>query len=150
RLQPLTAILGMPRPPVRMAAATGSALLLLRCLEIVVVGYIGNADDQNPHLATGTMDDAGRDVYQTTLRHGLLHAVEDDAAAAIENVVKLGGTLVVVELGAVDVHGVGPGRGGQSRVLVTDEAVAPAASTSLAGSVPLVPDQQRACIGGTH
>jgi hypothetical protein len=80
------------RPP--SGAATGSALLLLRRLEIVVVGNIGNADDQNPHPATGTVHDPGRDVYQTALRHGLLHPIEDDAAAAIENVVKLGGTLV--------------------------------------------------------
>src|SRR6516164_6755095 len=42
-------------PPAR----SGSALrlgLLLRCLEIVVVGNIGNADDQDPHPATGTVD----------------------------------------------------------------------------------------------
>ena len=121
-------------------------LLLLRCLEIVVVGNIRNADHKNSHSAPGTVDDPRRDVYQTALRDGLLHPVEDHAAAPVEYVVKLGGTLVIVQFGAVDVHGVGPGRRGQSRVLVTDEAVAPAASTSLAGSVPLVPDQQWARI----
>src|SRR6516162_9815234 len=124
-------------------------------LEIVFVGNIGNADDQNPHPATGTVDDPGRDVYQTTLRHGLLHPVEDDASAAVEDVVKLGGTLVVVELGAVNVHGVRPSRGGSRRVLVADEAVAPAAGTALAGGVTLVPNQQRArtsdlWLDGTH
>ena len=87
----------------KSVATAGSALLLLRCLEIVVVGDIRNADHKNPHPATGTVDDPGRDVYQTALRHGLLHPVEDHAAAAVEYVVKLGGTLVVVELGIVDV-----------------------------------------------
>src|SRR6516225_2058342 len=137
------------------AAAPGSALLRLRCLEIVVVGKIRNADHKNPHSAPGTVDDPRRDVYQTALRDGLLPPVEDHAAAPVQYVVKLGGTLVVVQLGAVDVHGVGPGRRGQSRVLVTDEAVAPASSTALAGSVPLVPNQQWARISapgvsGTH
>jgi hypothetical protein len=67
----------------RSGSAPDSALLLLRCLEIVVVGNIRNADYKNAHSASGTVDDPRRDVYQTALRDGLLHPVEDHAAAPV-------------------------------------------------------------------
>src|SRR5580704_17823830 len=120
----------MPRSAVRL-------LSWWRGLEIIVIGNIGDADDQHPHPAPGAVDDPGRDVDQRALRHGLFHAVVDDAAAAVENVVKLGGTLVIVEPGTINVDRVCPGHRGQWRVLVADQAVAPSASTALARCVTL-------------
>jgi hypothetical protein len=70
-----------------------------------------DADDEDAHLATGTVDDAGRDVDEGTFADGLLDAVEHDGAAAVEDVVEFGGAFVVVELRAVDVHGMRPGGG---------------------------------------
>jgi hypothetical protein len=57
------------------------------------------------------VDDAGRDVDEGAFAHGLFDAVEHDGAAAFEHVVELRGALVVVQLRAVDVHGMRPGGG---------------------------------------
>jgi hypothetical protein len=81
----------------------------MRCLEVVVIGDVRDADDQNPHPATSTVNDTGRDVNERTFGDGLFDPIENDAAVAIENIVELGGTLVVMELGAVNVHSMSPG-----------------------------------------
>jgi hypothetical protein len=57
------------------------------------------------------VDDPGRDVDQTAFRHGLLYPVEKDAAAALKDVVQLGGALMVVKPGTINIHGVRPDRG---------------------------------------
>jgi len=54
------------------------------------------------------VNDSRRDVDKRTFGNWMLDAIERDTAAALENVVKLSGTLVVMELGTVDVHGVCP------------------------------------------
>ena len=78
------------------------------CLEVVVIGDVRDADDEHAHPAKRTVNDAGRDVDEGTLGNRMLDAVQNDAAAAVEDVVQLGGTLVKMELGAVDVHGTRP------------------------------------------
>jgi hypothetical protein len=80
-------------------------------LKIIILSDVRDADDKDAHLATGSVDDAGRDVDEGTLADGLLDAVEHDGTATFEDVVELGGAFVVVELRAVDVHGMCP-RGG--------------------------------------
>ena len=47
----------------------------LRHLKIIILRNVRDADDEDAHLATGTVDDAGRDVDEGTLADGLLHAV---------------------------------------------------------------------------
>jgi hypothetical protein len=90
------------------------------------------------------MDDAGRDVDEGAFADGLLHAVEDDMSAASEDVVEFRGALVVVELCAVDVHGMCPRGGGKFSVLAADEAVTPAASAAFACGVAFMADEERA------
>jgi hypothetical protein len=74
----------------------------------------------------------------------MLDAVEDDGAAALQNVVQLGRTLVIMELGSVDVYGVRPRGGGKGCVFATDEPVSPTAGTPFSGCLALVADQDRA------
>ena len=104
----------MPAPAVkdfgvlhRKRVATRLLSLLWR-LEVVVIGDVWDTDDENPHPAKSAVNDSRRDVNQGTLGNGMLDAIEKDTPAALENVVKLGGTLVVMEFGTVDVHGVCP------------------------------------------
>jgi hypothetical protein len=82
--------------------------LLPHCFEIVVVRNVWNADDQNPHPTPGTVDDPTRDVDQRPLRNAVLHAVQDDNAAAVENVVQFGGSFVIMKFGTVNIDGVYP------------------------------------------
>ena len=79
----------------------------------------------------------------------MLDAVECHAAFAFEDEVKLGGALVVMGLGAVNIHGMGPGCRGEGLVLVADEAVAPAAGAAFTGAVAFMPNQNRAAGGGS-
>ena len=48
-------------------------------------------------------------------RAEIFHAVQDDRPAAFKHVVELRGAFVIVKLASLDVHGVGPRRGGERR-----------------------------------
>jgi hypothetical protein len=121
-----------------------AVVALPRRLEIVVVRDVGDPNHQDAHPTTGTVDDPGRDVDQRALGHGVLHAVEEDAPTALENVVKLGRTFVEVQFGPVNIHCVRPSRRRQVRVFSADETVAPAAGAALSRGVALAANQNRA------
>lgn len=128
------------------AAAYGWALRELSSawgLEVIVIGDVWNSHDEDSHPAESAMDDAWRDMNERSLGNGMLNAIEEDATAPLENVVKLGRTLVVMEFGSIDIHRMGPSRRRQRGVLVADETVTPAAGTTLAGSVALMANQDR-------
>lgn len=111
-------------------------------LEVIIIRDVWNTDDEHAHLAFGTVDDTGRDVNQRAFVNRLLFAIEDDGAAAFEDVIQLGGALVVMKLRSVDVHGMGPGSWMKFDIFATDEAIPPAAGAALAGCVTFVPDQR--------
>src|SRR5262249_1065928 len=108
----------------------------------VVVGNIRYTDHQYAHPPTGPVHHSGRDVDQSSLGHGLLSSVQKDDTVSLQNIVKLGGALVIVELRSVDVHGMRPRHRSQRRILATDESIAPAAGTSLTLRVPFVTNQE--------
>jgi hypothetical protein len=72
----------------------------------------------------------------------MLGAVERHRALAIEHIIKLGGALVVVWLGSINVHRVGPGGGMQRFIFPADEPVPPAAGTALAWCVTFVTNER--------
>jgi hypothetical protein len=116
-------------------------------LKIIILRNVRDADDEDAHFATGTVDDTWRDVDEGTLADGMFDAVEHDRAAAFEDVVDLGGALVVVKLRAVDVHGMRPGGGVQIGVFTTDQSVPPAAGAALSRRVAFMTDELRAGSG---
>lgn len=75
----------------------------------VVVGDVGDADDEDFHSSDGSVHDAGRDVDDRSLADGVFDAVEFDDSGAVEDVVEFGGAFVVVLFGAVDIDGMRPG-----------------------------------------
>jgi len=78
------------------------------CFKIVVFGNIRDTDDEHSHATTGPMDDPGWDVHQRPFEHRVFHAVQNDGSRPFEHIVQLGGTLVKMEFGAVNVHSMGP------------------------------------------
>jgi hypothetical protein len=55
-------------------------------LEIIVLGDVGDADDEDAHPAAGAVDDAGRDMDDGAFADGMLLAVEEDDPAALQDV----------------------------------------------------------------
>src|SRR5438477_9885998 len=109
--------------------------------EQVLVADVRDANDEDAHPAFGAVDYARRNVDQRAFANGMFHAVQQDDARAIQDVIQLRGPLMVVFAGAVDVHGVNPS--GHVVILSTDEQVAPAASTAFARPFAFVADQDR-------
>jgi hypothetical protein len=117
---------------------------LPRHLKIIILCDVRDADDEDAHFATSTVDDAGRDMDEGTLADRLFDAVEHDGAASFEDVVEFGGALVVVEFRAVDVHGMRPSGGVQIGVFTADQSVPPATGAALTRRVAFVADKKRA------
>ncbi len=90
------------------------------------------------------MDNPRRDVKQRALEYRMLHAVEQNAAIPVENVIKLRRSLVIVRFGAINIYRVRPRRRCERGVLAADQAVTPAAGATLARSVAFVADEKRA------
>jgi hypothetical protein len=105
---------------------------------IIVIGNVGDPDDEDPHAPPRAVDDAGRNVNERAFCNGFFDSVEDDATLSLEDVIELGGAEMVMKLRPVNIDGVGPGRGREGAIFVTDEPVPPAAGTALARGVPLV------------
>jgi hypothetical protein len=57
-------------------------------LEIVVLGDVRDAYHQNAHSSTGTVNHPRRDVDQRPLGDRVLDAVQNDAAAALQQVLQ--------------------------------------------------------------
>jgi hypothetical protein len=115
----------------------------LRCLEVIVIGDVGNADDQNPHPSMGTVNDARRNMNERTLGNWLLDTIKDNATTAIQHVVKFCGTLVIMELASVNVDDMHPSRRRKMRILAADKAITPAAATTLSRCVALMANKER-------
>lgn len=113
-------------------------------LEVVVLGNVRDANYQHTHAAAGAVDDAWWNVNQRSSGNGVFDAIEDDGSAALQHIVELRGSFVVMELGSVDVHGVSPGGRTKARIFATDEPIAPTASTSFSRSMSLVAYQDGA------
>jgi hypothetical protein len=107
--------------------------------EKVVVANVGDADHEYLHSSACPVNDARGDLYDRALADRVLHAVEQDAALAIQHIVQLGGALVVMEPGAVNVHGMDPGS--DVLVLSADKEMAPAAGAAFTRRLALVADQ---------
>ena len=84
------------------------------------------------------MHDPGRDVHDRPFSHRLIDAVQPHETFAFQHVVNLGGDLVVVLLGAIDVDGVDPGR--DIRVLAADQQMPPAAGAALLRGLAFMTD----------
>ncbi len=86
-------------PPLRASPLLGllhpdgrSELILLRSLfrkEEIVVGDIGDTNNEHAHAAFCSVDDAGRDMNERALGNDLLDAIEHDMPFALKNVVQL-------------------------------------------------------------
>ena len=123
------------------AARFGGMLETLEAVvEQVVVADVGNPDYQNAHPSLRAMNHARGDVNDGSLAYGMLHAVEAYGPLAIQNVVQLRAALVVVLPGAVDIHGMGPGR--DVVILAADEKIPPPAGGAFARGLAFVPDEQ--------
>ena len=81
-----------------------------RGLVVIVVGDVGNSDNENPHLAARAVNDAWWNMNERAPGDGLLNAIENDTPTAIQNVVKLGGSFVKMGFGSIYVNGMGPSR----------------------------------------
>ena len=87
------------------------------------------------------MNDTGRDMNQRPLGNGPLDPIKNDATTAIQYVVELRGSLVVMELGTVDVHRMCPCRRRKGHILVADKAVAPTTGAVLSWGMALMANQ---------
>ena len=76
--------------------------------KVIIVGNVGNAYDQHAHATTRTMDDSGGNMHKRTFLNCVLQSVQTYRSAAIEDVIKLGGTLMKVEFGAINIDCVRP------------------------------------------
>lgn len=88
------------------------------------------------------MNDSGGDMDQGTFENAVLHAIETHCAAAIEDVIEFGGTLVEVQLRSIDVDGVGPRCWRKSSVFAANQAVPPTASAPLSRRMTLVTNKE--------
>ena len=105
---------------------------------VVVIGDVGDPDDEHPHTPPRAVNDAGRNVNERAFCDRLFDSVEDDASLSLEHVIELGGAEMVMEPRPVNIDGVGPGRGGEVGIFVTDEPVPPDSGTALARGMALV------------
>ena len=78
-------------------------------IEDIGIVNVGDANNQNAHFSKGTVYHTGRNMDHGALAHFFLLAVENHLTLALEDIVELSGTLVVVGPGAVNVNGVSPG-----------------------------------------
>src|SRR5262245_45852906 len=83
---------------------------------------------------------------QGDLVDGLLHAIQDDHSFALDHVVKLGGALMVMLAGSVDVHGVSPRGEPFVLILLAEKQMPPAAGAPFAVGRLFMPDEE----GRTH
>src|SRR5689334_7383351 len=75
----------------------------LLSFKVVIVGNVRNADDQHAHATSRAMDDSGGDMYQRAFLDRVLQSVQAYRAAAVEDVIELGGTLMIMESGAINI-----------------------------------------------
>ena len=88
------------------------------------------------------MDDTRWDVHERAFCHYLINPIQHDHTAALQNVVQLGGALVIMKLGSVNIHGVSPGCRCKGGIFMADQTVTPAAGTAFARGVAFVTDEQ--------
>ena len=106
---------------------------------------IRDADHQHAHLTDRSVDDAGRDVHHGAGADVSLNAVEHDLTLAFEDVVELGGDLVLVQFRTVDIDRVRPGDG--FFIALAEQVVAMSTGTALFDRLGLVAEDEIGWLG---
>jgi hypothetical protein len=81
-------------------------------------------------------------MHQQAFLHRMIHAVQHHLTLSLQHIVQLSASLVTVQSGPIDIHGVRPCRHSSAFVLPADQAVPPPAGTPLARRIPFMPNQQ--------
>jgi hypothetical protein len=87
------------------------------------------------------MDNSRRNVDERTLVNFVVQSIKGDDAITLENVIKLCGTLVIMQAGTVNIDCVRPCGGCEPDVFAANEPVTPTAGAALARRVSLMPDK---------
>ena len=117
-------------------------IFLTISFRIIDVGIVNvrYSDYKYPHLADGSMDHTGRYVNHGAGSNLPFLAIENDFARSFQNVIKLGGPLVVVRFCPVDVHCMGPCC--DVFVVLADETIAVPTGAAFLDGLVLVSEEQ--------